>query len=49
MVFWGPPQVQLVQIFNGSYPFLAMVLFAMVMLYTFPEMVFWLPELFYGR
>jgi tripartite ATP-independent transporter DctM subunit len=45
----APPQVKLVQIFNGSYPFLAMVLFAMVMMYTFPDLVFWLPELMYGR
>ncbi len=45
----APPEVKLVQIFNGSYPFLAMVLFAMVMMYTFPDLVFWLPELFYGR
>ena len=45
----APPQVKLVQIFNGSYPFLAMVLFAMVMMYTFPDLVFWLPDLMYGR
>lgn len=45
----APPQVQLVQIFRGCMPFLAMVLLAMVMLYQYPALVYWLPELVYGR
>jgi tripartite ATP-independent transporter DctM subunit len=45
----APPQVQLVEIFKGSYPYLGMVLFAMVIMYTFPDLVFWLPNLIYGR
>jgi tripartite ATP-independent transporter DctM subunit len=45
----APPQVQLVQIFNGSYPYLAMVLLSMVIMYNFPEVIYWLPNLFYGN
>jgi TRAP-type mannitol/chloroaromatic compound transport system permease large subunit len=45
----SPPHVQLTQIFKGSFPFLAMGLLAMVLLYTFPGITFWLPELLYGR
>ncbi|WP_321528278.1 TRAP transporter large permease subunit [Sedimenticola selenatireducens] len=45
----APPHVQLNQIFKGNYPYLAMVLFAMVILYNFPEITFWLPDLIYGR
>lgn len=45
----APPHVQLNQIFKGNYPYLAMVLFAMVILYNFPGITFWLPDLIYGR
>ena len=45
----APPHVQLTQIFRGNYPYLAMVLFAMVILYNVPAITFWLPELVYGR
>jgi tripartite ATP-independent transporter DctM subunit len=45
----APPQVQLVQIFNGSYPYLAMVLLSMVIMYNFPDVIYWLPNLFYGH
>ncbi len=45
----APPHVQLVQIFRGCMPFLSMVLLAMAMIYIFPEIVFWLPQLVYGR
>ncbi|MCU7869862.1 MAG: TRAP transporter large permease subunit [Candidatus Thiodiazotropha sp. (ex Lucinoma borealis)] len=45
----APPQVQLNQIFKGNYPFLAMVVFAMVILYQFPQIAFWLPDQVYGR
>jgi tripartite ATP-independent transporter DctM subunit len=44
----APPQVQLVQIFRGSMPFLSMVFVAMALIYIFPEIVFWLPGVFYG-
>jgi TRAP-type mannitol/chloroaromatic compound transport system permease large subunit len=45
----APPYVQLVQIFKGCMPFLVMVFIAMIILYLFPGIVFWLPNLFYGR
>ncbi|WP_230532282.1 TRAP transporter large permease [Microvirga roseola] len=45
----APPHVQLVQIFRGCMPFLALVFVAMAMLYIFPEIAFWLPNQVYGR
>ncbi len=45
----APPHVHLVQIFKGCLPFLAMVFVAMIILYTVPDIVFYLPQLFYGR
>jgi tripartite ATP-independent transporter DctM subunit len=44
----APPHVQLVQIFRGCMPFLAMVFVAMTLLYLFPGIALWLPELVYG-
>ena len=45
----APPYVQLVQIFRGSLPYVGMVFITMVLLYTVPEIVYWLPQLIYGR
>ena len=45
----APPHVELVQIFRGSLPYVAMVFITMVLLYTVPEIVYWLPQLVYGR
>ena len=45
----APPHVQLNQIFKGNYPFLAMVVFAMIILYQFPQIAFYLPDLVYGH
>ena len=45
----APPHVQLNDIFKGNYPFLAMVIFAMIILYNVPAITFWLPDLVYGR
>ncbi|WP_026379162.1 TRAP transporter large permease [Afifella pfennigii] len=45
----APPFVQLVEIFKGCMPFLSMVILAMVLVYVFPEIVYWLPNLVYGR
>jgi tripartite ATP-independent transporter DctM subunit len=45
----APPEVKLTQIFAGCMPFLAMVLISMVVVYVFPEIVFYLPELVYGN
>ncbi len=45
----APPHVRLAQIFAGCMPFLAMVFLTMVILYVFPGIVYWLPNLVYGR
>ncbi len=45
----APPHIQLVDIFKGVMPFLAMVLIAMVLLYTFPDIAHGLPRYLYGR
>ncbi len=45
----APPQVQLTQIFSGCMPFLAMVLISMVLVYVFPSITYFLPDLVYGR
>ncbi|SFB72831.1 TRAP transporter large permease [Tropicimonas isoalkanivorans] len=44
----APPEVRLTQIFAGVMPFLFCVIVSMVLMYVFPEIVFYLPELFYG-
>ena len=44
----APPHIQLTTIFKGALPFLGMVLIAMVILYNFPVIAFWLPDLVYG-
>jgi TRAP-type mannitol/chloroaromatic compound transport system permease large subunit len=44
----APPQVKLTEIFRGCFPFLLMVFVCMALMYAFPQIVFWLPELFYG-
>ena len=45
----APPHVQLWEIFKGCFPFLGMVILSIVMVYVFPQIVTWLPDLFYGR
>ena len=45
----APPHVRLTQIFWGCFPFLGMVFVAMAIMYIFPQVVFWLPDLVYGR
>jgi len=44
----APPGVMLTDIFKGVMPFLVMVIISMVLLYQFPQLVFHLPEKFYG-
>ena len=44
----APPRVTLVQIFDGCYPFLALIILSMVMVYAFPNLVYWLPNQLYG-
>ncbi len=45
----APPHVQLMHIFKGVMPFLGLVFLAMILLYQFPEIAFWLPQQIYGR
>ena len=44
----APPRVTLVQIFNGCYPFLGLILLTMILVYYFPGLVYWLPTMLYG-
>ena len=44
----APPHIHLTTIFKGALPFLAMVLLAMVVLYNFPIITTWLPDIVYG-
>ena len=43
----SPPHVQLMDIFKGCFPFLFIVVLAMVILYNFPQIALWLPEQIY--
>ncbi len=44
----APPNVQLMDIFRGVMPFLAMVFLAMVLVYNFSGLVEWLPRYLYS-
>jgi tripartite ATP-independent transporter DctM subunit len=44
----APPEVKLMEIFKGCMPFLAMVFVAMILMYTVPEIVYYLPNKLYG-
>lgn len=43
----APPNVSLTQIFAGCLPFVFMVIIAMVLLYMFPGIALWLPNVLY--
>jgi tripartite ATP-independent transporter DctM subunit len=43
----APPQVRLAEIFGGCLPFVGIVVFAMALLYIFPELATWLPSYLY--
>lgn len=45
----APPEVKLTQIFAGCIPFLGCVFIAMILMYVFPQIVFYLPNQFYGN
>ena len=45
----APPHIQLMDIFRGIMPYLAIVIFSMVLLYNFPAIALWLPEYFFGK
>ncbi|MEM5468249.1 TRAP transporter large permease subunit [Celeribacter marinus] len=44
----APPEVKLIEIFKGVLPYCGMVVIAMFLMYTFPQIVFMLPDAFYG-
>ena len=45
----APPHVTLNQIFAGMVPFMGIQIVALAMLYTWPQIGLWLPEVLYGR
>jgi tripartite ATP-independent transporter DctM subunit len=45
----SPPEVRLSQIFNGCMPYMGIVIVAMIIVYVFPAIIYWLPGLVYGR
>jgi TRAP-type mannitol/chloroaromatic compound transport system permease large subunit len=45
----SPPHVTLNQIFAGMLPFMGIQVIAIFLLYTFPEIGMWLPQVLYGR
>ncbi len=45
----APKFVLLWTIFRGCFPFLGMVFVTMFLVYVFPQLVYWLPNLFYGN
>jgi len=42
-------QIELVDIFRGILPYLAIVIFSMVLLYQFPGIALWLPDYLFGE
>ena len=45
----SPPHVTLTKIFMGMIPFMGIQIIAIVILYLFPQIGLWLPNLLYGR
>ena len=41
-------QIELMQIFKGIMPYLAIVIFTMIMMYQFPGIALWLPDYLFG-
>ncbi|THD81368.1 TRAP transporter large permease subunit [Aliigemmobacter aestuarii] len=44
----APPQIKLTEIFAGVLPYVGMVVICMALMYIYPNIVFSLPDLFYG-
>ena len=44
----APPQIRLTEIFKGVLPYCFMVILCMALMYQFPQLVFSLPDAFYG-
>ena len=45
----APKHIELMTIFKGCMPFVGMVFLCMALVYAFPQLVYWLPEVFYGN
>jgi len=45
----APAHVELTQIFRGMMPYMCIVIICMVLLYLFPGIIYYLPNLVYGR
>ena len=44
----APAHVQISDIFRGMMPYMLIVILCMVLIYMFPQIVYWLPNLIYG-
>ena len=44
----APPHVRLTQIFWGVTPYLFIIILSMIIVYVFPQIVYWLPDALYG-
>jgi TRAP-type mannitol/chloroaromatic compound transport system permease large subunit len=44
----APPEVRTVDIYRGVVPFIAIQIFALIMVFAFPALATWLPSLIYG-
>ena len=44
----APKHVELVEIFKGCLPFVALVFVSMALIYIFPQLVYWLPGVLYN-
>jgi len=44
----APPYIQLMDIFRGIMPYLAIIIFSMILLYNFPAIALWLPVYLFG-
>ena len=45
----APPEIKTMQIYRGVMPFVAIQLFALILIAIFPELVTWLPDKIYGQ
>jgi TRAP-type mannitol/chloroaromatic compound transport system permease large subunit len=44
----SPPHVRLTQIFSGCMPYVVIIIICMALIYNFPAIVTWLPNLIYN-
>ncbi len=45
----APKSIELLDIFRGIMPYLLIVIFAMIVMYNFPEVALWLPDYLFGK